>query len=306
VPEMPQLILTIDVEDWPQSTWDRNLPIGRYCASDTEQLLDLIASVSGARATFFVLGKFAEAHPGVVKMIQAAGHEVANHGYSHIEIFHLGRRGFSDDLKRSTDILSNLIGERPRGYGAPDFSIVSETLWALEMLAEDGYIYDSSIFPIDRGRYGIDGWPTNVRRIEMAGGLSIIELPLTVTKWCGRNLPVSGGGYARLLPGRFLRHWLETEAHRRSVPPVFYCHPYELDADEFSRLSLQIPWRIRLHQGLGRRGFAEKMRMLLRCFDCVSVAEIIAKKPALMPHDCRAFPIESRHRPKSRPSGVFN
>lgn len=315
----------MDVEDWPQSVLDRSLPIGDYCADNTRRILELLAEY-GVRGTFFVLGKFAERHPGVVREIDAGGHEVACHGWGHEEVFRLGPRGFREDLRRATGLLADLSGRRPLGYRAPVFSIVRETLWALEMLAEEGYSYDSSIYPFDNGRYGIGDWPIEATRVPLPGGQSIVEFPLTVRRmpgwpgrlrcmpgWPGRRrcrnkptakgggrspisggwplpnpggwrLPTSGGGYARLLPGWLLRRWLAAEARCRAVPPVFYCHPYELDPGEFRRLGLglgagmrqvlRMPLGRRLHQGLGRRGSEGKLRRILAGFECVPFSSL--------------------------------
>jgi len=284
-----RIIFSVDVEDWPQSSWDRDLPIGKECADTARRLLDLMAACPGARGTFFVLGKFAEVHPDVVRAIHRGGHEVASHGYGHEEIFRIDRRAFQEDLDRSTDLVGNITGERPRGYRAPDFSIVSETLWALDALAERGYSYDSSIFPLDRGRYGIQGWPREPRRIHLRTGGSILEFPLTVASWHGRLWPISGGGYARLLPRPVLRRAFEREAKQRSVPPVFYCHPYEADPNEFRRLRVPVPLKVRLHQNLGRRGFTAKLKMLFEQFDCCSFEQAIREMPAIPEFDYSPF-----------------
>ena len=151
----PTFALTVDVEDWPQSSWDRSHPISDYCAENARRVLEILGEYPGSRATFFVLGKFAEKHPGVVREIHAAGHEVASHGYGHEEVFRLGRPEFAEDVRRSTDVLAAACSVPPRGYRAPDFSVVGESLWALDVLARQGYRYDSSIFPIAKARYGI-------------------------------------------------------------------------------------------------------------------------------------------------------
>ena len=151
-------VISIDVEDWPQSSWDRDLPITQRAADNTRRLLELLDR-AGVRATMFVLGKLAERFPELVREIHAAGHEVGSHGYGHVEIFKQARGEFAADLKRSKEFLEQTIGERVRGFRAPDFSIVRGSLWALEELAEQGFEYDSSIFPVKRSRYGIPDWP---------------------------------------------------------------------------------------------------------------------------------------------------
>jgi len=266
------VVVSVDVEDWPQSSWDRSLPLSGYCADNTMRVLDILAEFPVARATFFVLGKFAEEHPNVVRAIAQAGHEVGSHGHGHVELFHLGREKFEQDLRRSTQAIRNACGARPEGYRAPDFSVVGETLWALDVLAEQGYEYDTSIFPVDKGRYGIAGWTRNAARVRLQGGRTILEVPPATFEVGGKLLP-AGGGYARLMPGVCLTWGLRRAARQLNFPPVFYCHPYEFDPGEFRRLDLDLPAGVRLHQGIGRRRSAAKLRRILKRFECISLTQ---------------------------------
>ncbi len=282
----PSLIFSVDVEDWAQSTLDTALPIGKHCADNARRLLELISQVPDARATFFVLGKFAEKHPGVVGELHAAGHEVACHGYGHVQVHRLGPEGFRHDLRRARSIISDITGAAVTGYRAPMFSIGAGNLWALEVLQDEGFHYDSSIFPIAGRRYGISNWPRESCTVRLGNNASIVEFPLTAMTIAGRNVPISGGGYARLLPGWILYRLLRAQALRRSTWPVFYCHPYEIDPDEFRRRSPPPPWgsrplplKLRLHQGLGRRGFAGKLRLLGRHFHFRSFADALSSTP---------------------------
>src|SRR5690349_14058879 len=134
--------ISVDVEDWPQSTWDRSLPITSRSAANTRALLRILAQAR-VRATLFVLGKFAEAFPEVVREIRSEGHEVASHGYGHVEVFKQSAAEFADDVRRSKELLESITGEPVVGYRAPDFSIMRTSLWALEILAELGFQYDS-------------------------------------------------------------------------------------------------------------------------------------------------------------------
>lgn len=286
----PSIVFSVDLEDWAQSTLDNSLPIGEHCADNAHRLLDLLASSAdeSARATFFVLGKFAEKHPNVVRRILADRHEVACHGYGHVPLHRLSRDSFRADLRRALGIISDIVGQRVRGYRAPVFSIGLKTLWALEVLQEEGFTYDSSIFPIAGPRYGIADWPDEPRTVHLPNGGSIVEFPLTALSVAGRRLPVSGGGYARLLPGWFLHGAFAHEARRRSSWPVFYCHPHELDCEEFRRTAPPPPWgttrlalKTRLHQGLGRRGFVTKLQTLLEHFRFHSFGEAIASQDAV-------------------------
>ncbi|HRX85964.1 MAG TPA: polysaccharide deacetylase family protein, partial [Phycisphaerae bacterium] len=200
----PQLVLTVDVECWGQSVLDRSLPIMPQAADNTRRLLALF-SAAGARATLFVLGKFAERHPDVVREAQAAGHEIASHGFGHVEVHRLTPEAFRSDLRQAAAAIAAITGQLPAGFRAPVFSIGRRNLWALAVLAEEGYAYDASIFPFAGPRYGIGDWPTEPRCVELGAGRSITEYPLTVTTAGGRRLPIAGGGYARLLPGAVLR-----------------------------------------------------------------------------------------------------
>jgi len=256
-------VITIDVEDWVQSTWDRNLPISERSAINTRAILQILQE-SGVRATMFILGKFAKAFPSVVKEIRADGHEVACHGYGHIEIFRQSSDEFAEDIRISKDILEQILGEPVRGYRAPDFSIVRNTLWGLEILADLGFEYDSSIFPVSHSRYGIPQWPTSPTQVCLSESKSIIEVPIATFPFLGKNWPIGGGGYHRLLPGFISR----TLAKRvmALTPFVFYCHPYELDHRAFKDVHLSIPFHVRVHQGLGRRWFKDRFRSFLHEF----------------------------------------
>jgi polysaccharide deacetylase family protein (PEP-CTERM system associated) len=256
-------VITVDVEDWPQSTWDRRLPITQRAADNALALLDLFDRLE-VRATLFVLGKFARRFPEVVRVMQERGHEVACHGMGHVEIFHQTPAEFRRDVQEAKSALEEIIGVPVAGYRAPDFSIVQDTLWALEVLADLGFAYDSSIYPWKGSRYGIPDWSPGPTEVMLASGSSLVEFPLSTCRWLGRNWPVSGGGYHRLLPG------LLTRACARRIlkdrPFVFYCHPYEFDPGEFAALDLAIPLKTRLHQGLGRGRFEARFRAFARNF----------------------------------------
>jgi polysaccharide deacetylase family protein (PEP-CTERM system associated) len=274
------LAISVDVEDWPQSTWNRSLPITERAARNALRLLEILAG-SGVRATMFVLGKFAETFPDIVRQIASAGHEVASHGYGHEEIFGQTRTAFAEDLRRSKDRLEQITGREVRGYRAPDFSIVRRTLWALEELAEQGFAYDSSIYPVRRPRYGIPEWPVGPTRVLMAGAASLVEFPIASYSGLGRNWPVGGGGYHRLLPGAIGRFFASRVMRTR--PFIYYCHPYEFDPDELKELSFPVPLRVRLHQGLGRGRFEKRFTRLVRRFGGCPIGDLVEKQvwPAL-------------------------
>lgn len=255
------ILVTIDVEDWQQSTFDRNLPISQRSADNTLRLLDNLDAFD-IKTTMFILGKFAKSYPEVIKEIANRGHEIACHGFGHIEIFTQERDVFLADVKQSKELLEQLIGEEVLGYRAPDFSITKDSLWALEVLTELGFQYDSSIFPIDHKRYGIPGWPNTIKEVILPDKSSIIEIPLSVYKFRNRNIPVSGGGYFRLWPN-FLSMFFSKNI-LKTRPFIFYCHPYEIDKDGFKFLDFNVPLFTRLHQGLGRGYFLERFESLVK------------------------------------------
>lgn len=254
-------VISIDVEDWPQSTWDRSLPITERAVQNTRHLLHILREAE-VQATMFVLGKVAEHSPKVVKEIQADGHEVACHGYGHLEVGRQSPSEFLSDVRRSKDLLEQIIGEPVKGYRAPDFSIVTDTLWALDILVEAGFEYDSSIVPARLPRYGIAGWPMLPTRVRLSEGHSILEAPLATVRALGRNWPVGGGGYHRLLPG-FVGRYLARRV-MSTAPFVFYCHPYEFDVHEMDEIPIPVPLSVRLHQGTGRRWFERRFRSFMK------------------------------------------
>jgi polysaccharide deacetylase family protein (PEP-CTERM system associated) len=196
--------------------------------------------------------------------MDAAGHEVGAHTWAHEEVFRKTPQQFLENARRTKDLLEQLTGKPVLGYRAADFSIIRDTLWGLDALAEAGYAYDSSIFAVERPRYGIPDWPQFPHRVNLSSGRTIVEFPIASYTACGRNWPVGGGGYHRLLPG-----WASRALARRvmrSAPFVFYCHPYEFDPREFAEIPHHIPWKVRLHQGLGRGRFEARFVAFLNAF----------------------------------------
>lgn len=263
--------LSVDVEDWAQSTLDHSLPITERARRSTLELLDLLAMYS-VHGTFFVLGLFAEKFPDVVRQIKTQGHEVASHGYGHRCIFRQTQAEFAADVRRSIALLEDLTGEPILGYRAPDFSLTAETPWALDILADLGLAYDSSIFPARTWRYGIPGTPQGIHKIRPG----LIEVPLSTVRFAGLTLPVAGGGYIRLVPAR-ITGWAIRQINSERRPAVVYIHPYELDIDELDELPCAIPWRLRLSQGLNRRQTRAKLEHLFRCFSFGPISECVQR-----------------------------
>lgn len=266
------LVCTVDVEDWAQSTINTDLPITERAGRNMEHVLDVLAE-ENAKATCFVLGKFADKFPSCVKRIAAEGHEVASHGYGHVDVFKLTPQAFRDDVRRSKDQLASLTGKPVKGYRAPDFSVVKQSMWALEILAEEGFLYDASINPAVLARFGVRHGPTQPVRLELKSGRNLVELPVATLPVFGRRFPVAGGGYHRLLPWLLIRYAIE-EAVIGGDVFMAYCHPYEFDPEEFSHLAFPLPLKTRLHQGLGRRGFEAKFRKMLQEFELALAVDL--------------------------------
>jgi len=229
---------TIDVEDYfhvaalssafSRDTWGRQeLRVER----STERLLTLLAE-HAVHGTFFVLGWVAEHLPGLVKTIAASGHEVACHGYSHELVYRQPREQFAGETARSKAMLEDLIGSAVTGYRAASFSIIKESQWALDVLVELGFRYDSSIFPVRHDRYGIPGASRFPGTIATPSGGKLVEFPMTTVSYAGVRVPVSGGGYFRLLPYWFVRSGLKRVNAVDRQPFTFYLHPWEIDVDQ--------------------------------------------------------------------------
>jgi polysaccharide deacetylase family protein (PEP-CTERM system associated) len=267
------LVVTIDVEDWPQSTWDHALPITERARRNTDRLLDILAQHRCA-VTCFVLGRFAEKFPACVRRMVAEGHEVASHGFGHLEVGTQSPAEFREDVRRAKALLEDLAGISVKGYRAPDFTLGREAHWALDILAEEGYLYDASVFPTGLYRNGVADWPAQPVMARLPSGSSLIEFPAATAEWRGKRWPVAGGGYHRLLPGGAVRRLIRG-ALARSETFVAYCHPYEFDPGEFAELSPRISWKTRLHQGLGRRGFEAKFRRVLAEFGSTRACDLL-------------------------------
>ncbi len=277
--------ISVDVEDWLQSTVDPSLPLTDRFPHSTRAVLKAFASHS-VRGTFFVLGLAAKEAPDLVKEIHQAGHEIQSHGYGHELVTTLTPQQFRDDLDRSKKLLEDMIGEAVTGYRAPAFTITLENLWALDVLVEAGYTYDSSVFPLKTDRYGIDGAPWFPHRLKTPAGYELLELPVASSMCCGRRLPIGGGGYVRLFPYSVIRRGLR-QINRAGHPVTIYMHPYEYDPIEFKELPHPVPLKQRLHQGLGRRRFPKKIDRMLSDFKFGSMKQVIDSLGDLPCHEHR-------------------
>lgn len=229
--------LTVDVEDYFQvaafaeqirpSDWD-NQPL--RVERNTLRLLDLFDEYQ-TQATFFVLGWVAERLPGLVREIVSRGHEIASHGYSHRLIYDQQPEVFRQETLTSKGLLEDQAQKPVRGYRAASYSITNRSLWALDILAEAGFIYDSSIFPVRHDRYGIPDAEEAPHRLDTPGGHQLVEFPLSTAHVLKYRLPVAGGGYFRLYPYSLTRAGLK-QVNRRKMPFIFYLHPWEIDTGQ--------------------------------------------------------------------------
>lgn len=256
--------LSIDVEDWQQSVYDHSLPVSERFLVGMDKALALLDG-AGVRATLFVLGRLARKYPAWVRSVHRAGHEVQIHGFDHTEIHRQTPQAFRQDVRRAKGLVEDAIGAAVTGYRAPRFSITAENLWALDVLAEEGFTYDSSIFAMRLRGYGISGWPAEPHRLRTAAGRELIEVPVATLPFAGRRWPIGGGGYFRLLPYGAIRLGIG-RLQRLGIPAVVYFHPYEFDPAAWREVDLPVPLGMRLHQGLGRGGFEHKISQLLTDF----------------------------------------
>lgn len=271
--------LTIDVEDYFQvSAFDAVVRRDEWHSYDsrvcrnTHRLLDIFAARE-VHATFFVLGWVAERFPALVRRIHAAGHEIASHGHWHQLVYDIGPQRFREDVRAAKAALESAAGAPVVGYRAPSFSITRQSMWALDVLVEEGYHYDASVYPIRHDRYGIPDWPRHVTRVQRESG-AIWEVPGSTVRHAGTNWPIGGGGYFRLLPYGWTRHGISTVNHTERLPTVFYLHPWEIDPAQ-PRIHVGLMSRFRHYYNLDRT--EKRLQQLLTDFRFGTVSDLIAR-----------------------------
>ena len=278
--------LSIDVEDYfqvaalapavPRSSWaQRESRVER----STDRLLQLLDD-HGIRATFFVLGWIALHHSGLVKRIAGAGHEIASHGFSHQLIYTQSPDEFRQETRHSKELLEDLAGGAVIGYRAASFSITRRSLWALDVLLDLGFHYDSSVFPIHHDRYGIPGAAEEPGRVMAPSGRTLVEFPMAAASFGGARIPVSGGGYFRLLPYSLIRRGLAQINERKRRPFVFYLHPWEIDPDQ---PRLRVGWLSRFRHYTNLDRCEERLQQLLNDFEFAPVADVLRMHGLLVP-----------------------
>jgi polysaccharide deacetylase family protein (PEP-CTERM system associated) len=227
--------ITVDVEDYYQvSAFNKQVTKADWegyesrVYDNTQRILKIFDD-NNIKGTFFVLGWVAERNKKLIKEINDLGHEVACHGYSHDLVYNQTPDKFLDETRQSKAIIEDIIGSAIKGYRAASYSITGKSLWALDILSECGFTYDSSIFPIVHDRYGIPGAKTRPHRLTTDKGNEIVEFPLSTVGIMKRRLPVSGGGYFRLFPYWLSKAGLNRVNQNDRMPFIFYMHPWEID-----------------------------------------------------------------------------
>lgn len=269
--------LTVDLEDYYHvSAFNQNISEAQWSLQEdrversTDLLLQWFAD-AGHKATFFTLGWVAEQHPQVVRRVAAQGHEVACHSLRHRTVYEMSPAEFREDCRRAKQLLEDVSGTPVRGYRAPSFSITEKSFWAFEVLAELGFQYDSSIFPVRHPNYGMPQASRSAFTVNTAAG-PIVEFPLPTLEFAGRRSPLAGGAYLRLLPYWYTRWGIRylNATENRSV--CVYLHPWEVDPGQ---PALKGSPSARLRHRVGLHGLSEKLRRLLRDFEFCSLGSLI-------------------------------
>lgn len=276
---MNRFAMTIDVEDYfhvaafkdviSPADWDQWQP---RVVDNTRRILRLFDEAQ-VRGTFFVLGWVAERYPQLVREIDSAGHEIASHGYSHQLVFEQSLAVFREESQRSKQLLEDITGKAVLGYRAASYSITRKSLWALDVLAELGFRWDSSIFPVHHDTYGMVGSPEQPYQLVTPGGAELIEFPLTTARIAGFPVPAAGGGYFRQYPYALSRWLLERASDNGSRPVIFYLHPWEVDPEQPRIAGASLKSRYRHYTNLSR--CMPRLARLCRDFQFTTVREVL-------------------------------
>jgi polysaccharide deacetylase family protein (PEP-CTERM system associated) len=268
-------ILSVDVEDYfhveafsdviDRSQWD-SYPC--RVEANTRRVLDLFDEL-GVKGTFFILGWVAERYPRLVQEIARRGHPTASHSYWHRLVYNLTPEEFRSDTLRSKDLIEQAAGQPAIGYRAPSFSITARSAWALDILTELGFAYDSSIFPVKHDFYGVPNAPRAPFQVSTPSG-PIVEFPMSTFRVGNSpNLPVAGGGYLRMLPYWYTRMGVH-RACREGLPIISYIHPWEFDPEQ-PRVAGRLRSRLRHYTNLAKT--AGRMRKLIQLGNFTSFEE---------------------------------
>lgn len=274
---------TVDVEDYFQvSAFEKHVSRNRWndyesrVERNTHRILDLLNAYQ-VPATFFVVGWIARQYPRLVRDIHRAGHEIGSHSYWHRLVYELTPEEFRRDLMESRNVLEDVTGERVVAYRAPSFSITRQSLWALDILAQEGFTCDSSVFAIHHDRYGIHDAEPHLHELQTENG-SLWEFPPSVVRVAGVNLPISGGGYFRLYPYSFTARCLSRVGRIAGRPFMFYVHPWEIDPEQPRLRAGTAVSRFRHHVNLTKT--YAKLDRLLRDFPFGRARDVIDDRQA--------------------------
>ena len=270
-------ILTIDIEDYYhvsafESVVQRD-DWGKFesrVVDNTMRILSILKAFN-TKATFFVLGWVAEQYPQIVKYIEQDGHEVASHSYDHRLIYDQSKEEFREDIRKTKAILESIISNEVLGYRATSYSITEKSLWALDILVEEGFLYDSSIFPIIHDIYGIPNAKRFPHIILDKEKNRLWEFPLSTIRLLGANVPIAGGGYFRLFPYGFTR-WAIRRLNKVGHPAIVYIHPWEIDPHQ-PRLSGSRISRFRHYTNLDKT--ETRLESLLQEFNFVPIRSFL-------------------------------
>ena len=269
--------ISVDVEDYfhaealaayvRRDEWDT---LQSRVVDNTLRVLELF-NPSGVKATFFILGWVADRFPKLVREIQGAGHEIACHSYFHRPIYRLSPEEFREDTRRAVRAIEDACGIKLEGYRAPTFSITKNSLWALEILAEEGFQYDSSIFPIHHDLYGMANWPRFPTVCTLQDKRELLEFPLSTFRLLGTNWPFGGGGYLRIFPSSYTHRGFFELNEREKMPVIVYFHPWEVDPDQ-PRFNLGARSRFRHYTNLKR--MKQRIADLLQRYSFVPLSQL--------------------------------
>lgn len=272
--------LTIDVEDYFQVTaFEHAVDRNSWSAMETRierncnKLLSILEDYK-VKATFFVLGWIAERYPILIRTIFNEGHEIASHGFDHKTVHNQSRDAFKDDIVKTKAILEDITGSKIKGYRAPSFSINNSSLWALDILYDQGHLYDSSIFPIikhDRHELASSRRFPYLIKLDHKG--TIREFPPSTIKFLGLNVPIAGGGYLRLYPMGLVKRAIKKINEREKQPAIIYIHPWELDPEQ-PRIAAKMLSRFRHYVNLETT--ENKLRSLLENFKFITLSKLSA------------------------------
>lgn len=272
--------LTIDVEDYYMVSafadrikfedWHR---YESRIEKNTYTILEMLDEY-GIKATFFILGWVAEQHPKLVKDIHSAGHEIASHGYNHTLIYNQTPEEFRKDIRKTKNILEDITATSVMGYRATSFSVTEKTMWALDILIDEGFLYDSSIFPVHHDRYGNPNFNRFPEIIKNGVG-EILEIPLSTIRLFRKNIPIAGGGYLRFFPLRFIEWGIRSLNRNEAQPATIYFHPWEIDPEQ-PRLNGSKLAELRHYTNISKTFL--KLNRLLKAFQFGPLKEVFANK----------------------------